>query len=70
MPHIDRVNVASLTRLADIAGTHDRLVATAEGGIQTSGRVSAFFTAKATHRQGHPPRHCRSFPRRHPQQVR
>lgn len=50
MPHIDRVNVASLTRLADIAGTHDRLVATAEGGIQTSGRVSAFFTAKATHR--------------------
>lgn len=50
MPQIDRVNVATLTRLADIAGTHDRLVATAEGGIQTSGRVSAFFTAKATHR--------------------
>ena len=50
MPHIDRVNVASLTRLADVAGTHDRLVATAAGGIQTSGRVSAFFTAKATHR--------------------
>ncbi len=50
MPHIDRVNVASLTRLADMAGTHDRLVATAAGGIQTSGRVSAFFTAKATHR--------------------
>ena len=50
MPHIDRVNVASLTRLADVAGNHDRLVATAEGGIQTSGRVSAFFTAKATHR--------------------
>lgn len=50
MPHIDRVNVASLTRLADLAGTHDRLVATAAGGIQTSGRVSAFFTAKATHR--------------------
>ncbi|MDY4806817.1 MAG: hypothetical protein SO257_03035, partial [Desulfovibrio sp.] len=50
MPQIDRVNVANLTRLADIAGTHDRLVATAEGGIQTSGRVSAFFTAKATHR--------------------
>ena len=46
MPQIDRVNVATLTRLADIAGTHDRLVATAEGGIQTSGRVSA----KATHR--------------------
>ena len=50
MPQIDRVNVATLSRLADIAGTHDRLVATAEGGIQTSGRVSAFFTAKATHR--------------------
>ena len=50
MPQIDRVNVATLTRLADRAGTHDRLVATAEGGIQTSGRVSAFFTAKATHR--------------------
>lgn len=50
MPHIDRVNVASLTRLADVAGNHDRLVATAEGGIQTSGRVGAFFTAKATHR--------------------
>lgn len=50
MPQIDRVNVATLTRLADIAGTHDRLVATAEGGIQTSGRVSAFFTTKATHR--------------------
>lgn len=50
MLQIDRVNVATLTRLADIAGTHDRLVATAEGGIQTSGRVSAFFTAKATHR--------------------
>ena len=50
MPQIYRVNVATLTRLADIAGTHDRLVATAEGGIQTSGRVSAFFTAKATHR--------------------
>lgn len=50
MPQIDRVTVATLTRLADIAGTHDRLVATAEGGIQTSGRVSAFFTAKATHR--------------------
>ncbi len=50
MPQIDRVNVATLTRLADIASTHDRLVATAEGGIQTSGRVSAFFTAKATHR--------------------
>lgn len=50
MPQINRVNVATLTRLADIAGTHDRLVATAEGGIQTSGRVSAFFTAKATHR--------------------
>ena len=50
MPQIDRVNVATLTRLADIAGTHDCLVATAEGGIQTSGRVSAFFTAKATHR--------------------
>ena len=50
MPQIDRVNVATLTRLADIAGTHDRLVATAAGGIQTSGRVSAFFTAKATHR--------------------
>ena len=50
MSQIDRVNVATLTRLADIAGTHDRLVATAEGGIQTSGRVSAFFTAKATHR--------------------
>ncbi|WP_337440827.1 hypothetical protein [Desulfovibrio sp.] len=50
MPQIDRVNVATLTRPADIAGTHDRLVATAEGGIQTSGRVSAFFTAKATHR--------------------
>ena len=50
MPQIDRVNVATLTRLADIAGTHDRLVATAEGGIQTSGRVSAFFPAKATHR--------------------
>lgn len=33
MPQIDRVNVATLTRLADIAGTHDRLVATAEGGI-------------------------------------
>ena len=50
MPQIDRVNVASLTQLANVAGTHDRLVATAEGGIQTSGRVSAFFTAKATHR--------------------
>lgn len=50
MPYINRVNVASLTQLADVAGTHDRLVATAEGGIQTSGRVSAFFTAKATHR--------------------
>lgn len=50
MPHIDRVNVASLTRLADVAGNHDRLVATAEGGIQTSGRIGAFFTAKATHR--------------------
>lgn len=50
MPHIDRVNVASLTRLADVAGNHDRLVATAEGGFQTSGRVGAFFTAKATHR--------------------
>ena len=50
MPQIDRVNVATLSRLADIAGTHDRLVATAKGGIQTSGRVSAFFTAKATHR--------------------
>lgn len=50
MPHIDRVNVASLTRLADVAGNHDRLVATAGGGFQTTGRIGAFFTAKATHR--------------------
>lgn len=50
MPRIDRINVANLTQLANVAGNHDRLVATAEGGFQTAGRVGAFFTAKATHR--------------------
>ena len=50
MPRIDHINVPSLTRLADVADTHDRLIATKDGGFQTTGRIGAFFTSKTVHR--------------------